>query len=308
MIPTARLLTNIETCPRKGFWSKRWAKNAVTPTQMVKEAMTIALTATEAQGVAFGEIAGSHVMQLAQDNSVDTDTTHGMYPMIVHHACLADILVSAARKPEDPAWNIPESTEFWIPDCMMSADGRYLRRIVLASNWSQSRHYGECRSWYTLGEIATYELPMQIAVFIIGQEIDGFRRSPWVSGFLHPSGNKVLRFRKKGRSGSEVFSEKWEKIRREDHAEITREKWLDAMLENDILREICFSVEVPVPPRLHLARIREMAEAKIGRMRSLRTPEKNLSTCEWPVRCEFLKCCHGTEEHEPHEKYGFHRI
>jgi hypothetical protein len=271
---------------------------------MVSEALRTALTAPSGD---YGEIAGSAVMQLAEDRGLDTES-HKLYPSVIHHACMADLIATVVRKPSDPAWLIPDPVQNWTSECFLSPDGQTLRRIMLASSWSDSRHYAECRSWRTLGEVAHYELPMSMIVAVIGPERDGLRRGAWTQGFLHPQ-NHTLRFRKKSRSVSEVFNDKWEHVYREDHAEISRETWLNAMLKDDVLGEVLFRVDIPIPPSPHLLRIRQMASRKLERLYALKEkPEANLSSCEWPVKCPFLRMCHTLPEVDPAEKYGFIRV
>ncbi len=302
---TAALLTDFENCDRKGWFSRSWQAQKLRSSQMTLEAVKVALRSTEQQDGAFGEIAGTAVLQLAQDRGMETNTLR-VYDSATHHACLADLIVSAVRKPSDPPWLIPPPVQNWTPECLMAPDGNSLRRLVLVSNWSDARHYSECRAWRTLGEVAHYELPMSLIVCVIGQERDGLRSGPWTQGFLHPSGNHQLRFRKKSRSTSEVFNDKWEKIHREDHAEISRETWLEAMLKDDVLHEVCFRVDIPVPPIPHLQRIRDMASRKLERLYTLKEkPEPNLSSCDWPVPCQFRRLCHVLPEREPSENLGF---
>jgi hypothetical protein len=269
--------------------------------RMTQEAIRVALTATEGLP---GEIAGDTMMQLGQDRGLAGEIER-VFDSVVHHACLADIMVSAIRKPADPPWQIPSNLGHWTSGCFLSPDGSHLRRIVLVSHWSDDRQRSECRSWFTLGEIAHYDLPMQLVVLVIGQQKAGKRSSPWTSGFLHPA-NHQLRFRKKSRSTTEVFNDKWEKIWREDHAEITREVWLQSMLKDDVLPEVCFRVDIPTLDPLHRQRILQMAERKLERLYGMKEkPEANLSSCDWPVACEFRRCCHSNPEREPSLKYGF---
>lgn len=299
---TASLLTDFETCARKGVWARSYQPQRLISSRMTLEAIRTAIVAETAQD--WGELAGSEVLQLAEDRGLDTDTPR-LYDSVCHHAAMADILVSSIRKPEDQPWLIPERVQNWTSGCFLSPDGSTLRRIILASHWTDARHYAECRSWPTMGEIATYNLPMQLVVFIVGQQRDGRRSSPWVSGFLHPQ-NHQLRFRKKSRSTSEVFSDKWEKIYREDHGEISRETWLQAMLTDDVLPEVLFRVDVPIPDKLQLNRIRDLANRKMDRLYSIKEiPEANLSTCDFPTPCVFRGCCHVIPERKPSEKNGF---
>ncbi len=269
---------------------------------MVNLALRAALTATGQRE--WGELAGSEMLQLAEDRGLETKETR-IYDEVMHHAALADILISSIRKPTDEPWLIPAPVQNWTSDCFLSPDGKNLRRIVLVSHWNDERHYSECRSWYSAGEIAHYKLPMQLVVLVIGQSKAGKRSSAWTSGFLHPM-NHELRFRKKSRSTSEVFNSKWEKIWREDHGEITRETWLNSMLKDDVLPEVCFKLDIPVPEEKHCQRIRDIAARKLDTLYAMKErPEANLSSCDWPVPCQFRKLCHTLPEREPSTKNGY---
>lgn len=300
-------LSYFETCQRKGYWGQFWEAQRLSGKEMAVRAIREAVIAPEAQEAPFGEVAGSAVLQLAEDRGLAVEG-RTVYAEVIHYAALSDILVSAIRKPKDRPWIAPPE---FPPDCFLSSDGNYLRRIVLVSHWTDSRKESEARSWKSLGLMAEHNLPMQLAVLVIGQNRAGKRRGPWTQGYLHPS-NHQLRFRRrKGgfRSEGNRFKETWEQIYREDHAEISRETWLQSMLTDDVLPEVCFSIELPVLEPPHRQRILQMAEHKLDALHSLKEkPDAQLSTCDWPVACQFKKCCHVEPEREPSEKLGFVRI
>ncbi len=315
MPSTSSLLSNYETCDRKGHWSRSWEPTKLRPTDMVTECLRQALTATEGQP--WGDYAGSAMLQLAQDRGMDVDTPR-LYPSVMHHAAIADLMVTAIRKPDETPWQFCPPLPNWTSGCFISPDGKFLRRVVVVSSWSDERHTAECRAWASLGEIAHYELPMQQLVLdqrslgfdtggvAVHQETNGPSR-----GKYRDLGVAVASFfRKKNRmTQSETFNDKWEKIYREDHDEISRETWLEAMLKDDVLREVCFREDIPVPPSPHLLRIRQMADKKLDRLYALKeVPEANLSGCDWPVACPYRKLCHVLPEKEPEEKYGFFSI
>jgi len=273
---------------------------------MVDEGIKYALAAT--QGDSWGQLAGDTVMGLAADRGLEAEGTVDIYGSILHHACLADILTTAVRKQDTPAWVVPEKVNDWTSGAFLSPDGSNLRRCVLASSWSDARHYSECRSWMTLGEIAMYELPMQLVVLIIGQQRDGRRHGAWTTGYRHPK-NHELRFRKRQHSNTQEFNEKWERIVREEHAEITREEWLEKMLADDVLPNVCFKEDIEVPPPRQIARIKELAVRKLERLLNLKEiPEMNLSSCDFPVPCPFKKLCWALPERMPSKDYGYVRI
>lgn len=298
------LITAFECCPRKAYFMRDWEPRRLLAKEMVVRGLRVALTAPECKETPFGEVAGDEVMQLAADRGLESDL-HRTYDSVLNHACLSDLLVSSIRKPGDLPWLTPND---FPNDCYVSPDGSHLRRILLVSNWNENRHYGECRTWKSLGLMAEHNLPLQLVVFVIGQQRNGKRSSPWTQGFLHPM-NKQLRFRKKSRSTSEVFNDKWNKVYREDHDEISRETWLESMLRDDVLAEVCFRVDIPLPDHPHRLRIRQTTERKLSALHAMKEkPDIQYSTCDFPVPCVFKRCCHVYPEREPSEKNGFVRL
>lgn len=309
---SASLLTSFEVCPRKAYWND-WSLPKLSSKTMLSKGLSAGLIAPVSsgeQGTSFGEVSGSEILQLAADCGLDTPQSD-VYSAVIHLATLSDVLVSAVRKPDDEAWLVPDPVQNWTSECFLSPDGLNLRRIVLVSHWSDQRHYAECKSWYTLGEMVHYKLPMQMVVLVIGQERNGKRHTPWTQGFLHPQ-NHQLRFRKRSkgyREAGNVFNDKWEKIWREDHDEISGEKWLQAMLTDDILRDVCFKVDVPLPEELMCQKIRDMAARKLERLQNMKElPESQLTGCDWPIPCLFRRCCGSVPERKPSEKLGFVRL
>lgn len=306
---TPELLSAYETCDRKGFWSRSWQRRRLDATAILREAIRAGVTESERPD--FGTLAGETVMELAVDPGMEMPSSNYLHASVVHHAALADMLTCALRRPQDTAWRLPPlwpaGVPGWTSSALLDPSGSKLRRIVLASSWSDARHYSEVRSWYALGEVAAYRLPMTMAVLVLGPHRDGRRSGPWTKGFLHPM-NHTLRFRKKSKSSSEVFNDKWTQVWREDRGEIDNRQWLQAMLADDILRDVCFTVEIPVPGVAETDRIRAMAARKLERlMRITETPEPSLSVCDRPP-CPFRGCCWSETPYEPSERTGFVRI
>jgi hypothetical protein len=250
-------------------------------------------------------------MDLAVDPGMEIPSSRYLHESVIHHAALADMLTSAVRRPKSKPWLLPAPTTLgdapWASSAFLDPSGTKLRRFVLATSWSDSRHYQETRSWYSLGEMAAYRLPMTMVVLVIGQHRDGRRSSPWTRGFLHPQNHK-LRFRKKSRSSFEVFSDKWEHVWREDRGEISTHQWLQAMLEDDILRDVSFTVDIPELSRPSQDRISTIANRKLERLaKTKKLPEPSLSVCDRPL-CPFRGCCWSEEPYEPSLKSGFIQV
>lgn len=304
---TADLLTHFETCDRKGYRSQRWERRRLDATTILRRAITAGVTEKDRED--FGEAAGEAVMELASDPGMEMPASRHLYESVVHHAALSDVLTSAVRKPKSPAWNIPPPTTFagapWTSSAFLAPTGDMLRRVVLATSWNDERHYAEVRSWHAQGEMAAYKLPMQLVVLVLGQHRDGKRSGPWTKGFLHPQNHK-LRFRKKSKATFETFSDKWESVWREDRGEIDTRQWLQAMLEDDILGDVCFTVDIPLLPNILLPEnIESIAARKLERLAgTTELPEKSMSVCDRPP-CPFKGCCWSEVEYEPSEKAGF---
>jgi len=290
---TAELLTAFEECPRKAFWMQSWQRSRMDASQMLQAAIRAGVT-TERKD--FGEAAGEECYGLGSDPGLQSEH-YDVHGEVIHLACIADLLVTAIRKPTDRPWGIPEPIRMgegslWASSAYLDHSGSHLRRVVLVSNWSDDRHYSECRSWFSLGNVCVYHLPMQLVVIVLGQSREGKRHSAWAKGLLHPV-NKKLRFRKKNAVG-EPFKSSWEQIWREDHDEITTHDWLQTMLDDGVLTDLCFNVNISVPEKSACQSILDMAARKLEKLEKMKSlPDPQLTGCDWPKPCVFRVPCHA---------------
>ena len=240
-----------------------------------------------------GESAGEHFVSLASNPGLELADSQYVYRCAMNHASVADLLVTAIRSKWQPLTPIPP----WSPSCF-TADG-YLRRFLPVQHWSEDREIFERRSWFCLGEVCHYRMPMQLVIAVVGH-LSGGRRSGYFSkGLLHPQ-RSHLRFRRKNRT-TEPFKESWTPIYREDHPEINRQKWLQALLDDDVLGQVLFVVNIPVPPESECIAIQDIAKRQMERLYEIKElPEKQLSTCFDPISpCPFRVCCHVEPESAP---------
>jgi hypothetical protein len=295
MTNTASLLTAFETCPRQAYWSRVWQQRKLTAMQMLQKAIRSGLMTDRED---FGEYAGEQCYGMGIEPGLQT-VHFNVHDQVVHLACLADIVTTAIRKPQEKSWLVPkpvtlENGLLWESSALLDPSGKYLRRIVLVSSWNNDRHYSECRSWFSLGEVAAYNMPMQIAVIVLGPERDGKRHSAWAKGLLHPN-NKQLRFRKKY-AVHEPFKETWEPIWREDHDEISTALWLQNMLKDGVLPDLCFSIKIDVLEKKARQRVLGIAAQRFSTIDNMKTlPDEQYTACSWPVPCTFLRPCHHGE-------------
>ena len=303
---TAPLLTAAEPCARKGHWFQDWQRFKFTDTEMLQKAIRTGLTSTRED---YGDVAGEECMALGADPGLLTEYPN-VYDQTFHLCCLSDILTSVIRKPKEGSWRLPERVDLgdgleWVPSAYVDPSGSHLRRIVLVSSWNEGRHYSECRAWASLGEICCIGLPMQMVVAIIGPSRDGKRHSPWSKAFAHPV-NKKIRFKRRNFVGT-GFKDTWEQIWREDHDEISTETWAQTMLDDSVLADHLFSIEIPLPTKENRQRIVDLAKKKLDIFRkTTELPMQNLSTCDWPVICPFRNPCHSNQQ--PSGRFGFINI
>lgn len=306
MESSPKILTAYERCPCAAYFSKGWQRVKYDEVEMLQESLRTGFTTANQD---HGQCAGDRCYDIGASDGLVTESLN-VYDQVVHLAHLADILAIAVRKKGDAPWIVPQPTELpsgvtWAPEALLSPDGHNLRRVALVSNWSDDRHYSEVRSWKSLGEVCVYGLPMQQVVCVIGQSRSGKRHSWWTHGLRHPV-NKKLKFRKKNQV-EQGFKSTWKEVWREDFDDITTDEWLKAMLEDDILKDCCFRVDVPVPEKTARQRIVDLAARKLEAIQSMRgKPDQNLTTCDWPTPCPFRTPCHRNEE--PSGRYGFVQI
>jgi hypothetical protein len=294
---TPLLLTNYERCDRCGFWSRSRERVKLDDTEMLQQAIRAGVT--EAARSDWGEVAGEEAYGLGNEPGLET-THYDVHAEVVHLACIADAITTAIRKSSDKPWQLAGRVQLgdgpvWTSGAYIDPSGLKLRRIVLVSAWNNDRHYSECRSWFSLGEICAFGLPMQMAVVVLGQRRDGKRHSPWAKGLRHPA-NKKLRFRKKHDVAS-GFKDTWRPVWREDFDDIGTNDWLQAMLDDGVLEDVCFPVTIDIPEKAARQRIVEMAARKLERLAAMKTvPDPQLTGCDWPKPCIFRRPCHGGRE------------
>ena len=306
------LLSNLETCPRKTVWAQSWESNVLHPTEITYRAITTALIDTERQD--YGELAGETVMELCANRGIDSPHTQSLYDIGCHHAAIADLVATFLRR-DGSSWAKPpqdaqDGAVAWDSRCFY-AGGR-LQRVLLVDHWDDERQSAESHSWYTLGEIAAYKLPMTLRIIVLGASKFGRRYSAWSRGLLHPR-NHQLRFKvKAGKQRAQVdggFKASWQAVWREDHAEITREKWLDAMEGDGALAEVALERKIDVPRKAHLQKIEQDALAAGERLSRLpELPSKRYGACDWPKPCQFRRCCWGYEEMVPVKSLGYVKL
>ena len=286
MYSTSHILKEFEICPRKSFWMKTWERDQIDAKELLYEGIKSGLTTSRKD---FGDAAGEEIISVARDQELIQDDKADQYSSIIHLASLSDIIVSAIRKPTDDPWTLPEPVDLgdgvtWHSSCFLAPSGQTLRRVSLVSSWSKDRHFGDQRGWNCLGESCVYGLPMQTVVIVLGQHREGKYNGYWSKGFRHPI-NRGLRIKRKNFI-SKGFSDSWTQCWREDYDQISTQEWLDQMIKDEVLQDVCFRVDLPLPDEENRQRIVDLAKSKLKRIYSTdELPEQNLSVCDFPIPC-----------------------
>lgn len=254
-----------------------------------------------------GQFAGDESMSIFTLRQVETKQ-NDLYGLGVHTAAMADLITTVLRS--GGPWARPENVRLgeqaWESGAWLDPSGVRLHRVVIADRLTPERLEAEKHSWRQLGEVCVYGLPMTVKFVTIGQQREGRHASPWSKGWLHPVGNRTLRFKK--RDGTGLSGKGWKPIFREDVDQFSRDFWLDAMRTDGVMTDLMFDVEIPVPPKEAVVKIRKLAERKLERIYSTKeTPEPQPSQCWGLTTCQFVNVCWQFRK-EPTERDGFIRL
>ena len=291
-----QLLTAFESCQRHGFFSRFWERKTFTPIEAVQQAVSNALCEYHKDP---GENAGECVVTIATQYGFELTDLSDVYRCVQNHASIADVVTTAFKKDE---WDIPPSRTDWQSGALWH-HGR-LARFLPVSRWDKARERAELQGWFCAGEMAIYNEPMDLVVAVLGSMSGNRRTGHFSRALLHPHGSS-LRFRRRGNVRLQGFRETWVPVHREDHQEISRERWIAQMHEDDVLSESLFVVRCPVPD--HAPAIREMAKRQLERIHELKElPLRQLSTCYNSIHpCPYRFLCNASPELQPSKETGF---
>ena len=300
---SADILAAQDRCPRNGYYSFRWEFSRLHPTEILRRSVDAGLMSEEADP---GQAAGDSVMTYAAERGLDIEGS-GVYPIALHNAALADLVTTALRG-SGAIWARPADRTMetlpWASSAFLDPSGTRLHRVLLVDRTSDERLKAEKMAWRSLGEMSVYELPMTIHVVVIGQRKGGKHHGAWSKGFLHPR-SRTLRIRKKS---GESFGKDWAVAWREEQDTFSRNKWLDAMEQDDVMADVLSEVHCDPPePKLALE-MRRLAERKLLRIRDeTTTPDLSPGQCWWPTPCPFAEwACWKFQE--PSVRAGFVQV
>jgi hypothetical protein len=311
---SAELLSDVESCQRRGYYSRDFLPRRLHPTELTRQALYRALCSPEPDP---GKAAGDGVMELCANVGLDLKETGHLYDVGLHHAAIADLVATWGRNRISGPLGVPADlgvgNHVWESSCLCQpAEGR-LVRVVLVDHFSDERTLSESRSWFTIGEVAVYDAPMDVYLVSLGASRGGKRHSAWSKALLHPR-NRQVRFKKQGwnketRGMTEGFRETWIPVWREEHQEISRENWLRAMEMDGVLQELTTSFTVePLNPFRRMEAL-ETIQRKADLLAQLeKLPDPSFSQCDWPRPCPFRCICFAPARVTPEQLAFRHRL
>lgn len=221
-----------DRCPRFRTWSARYHLPRIPLAYALNESLRAGLLKGD-QSAAYGKF-----MALSANPGLDIEGRN-VYDIAVHHAQMLEVLTSYLVT--DGPWKAPDAVSFagdtYQPQSYLLPDGR-LRRVVLCSSWHGLREQEERTSWWTVGDIAVTGRPMLVNVLVIGSAREGFRQSPWTTGYLHPENGTLRIKRNEGR-----FTDRWKKVYREQ-TDCRAIEWLSKMQKDEAFEGIVESFTV----------------------------------------------------------------
>lgn len=283
------LLSADDRCRRLAHWSQSWERNRMRFNDILRRSVIESLIQETDDAPQY---AGDTFMTYCSLRSMDVKVTD-LYSVGVHGACLADLITYLLRGSGVP-WERPADVKLgeqvWESSAFREASGVRLRGIVIANSFSAERLGAEKHAWQVLGEVCAYEMPMTLTVVVTGASRDARCHGPLAKGWLHPVGNKTLRFKK--RDGTGLTGASWKQVFREDVDYIDRDYWIECMKADGVLSDVIYTVEVPVPIKEVVTKVRRLAEKKLERILNTKErPEPQPSVCDAPVPCQFSSTC-----------------
>jgi hypothetical protein len=302
---SAPLLADLESCQRRGYYSRDWLPRRLHPTELTRQAIYEALCSEGDAGTA----AGDGAMALCANVGLDLKETGHLYDIGLHHAAIADLVATWLHNRVPSPIGVPADggvgNHVWESSCLCQPAEARLVRLVLVDHFSDERTLAESRSWYTVGEVAVYDVPMDVYLVSLGSSRGGKRHSAWSKALLHPR-NRQVRFKKQANK-AEGFKESWIQVWREEHAEITRENWLRAMELDGVLQDLTTSFTVePLSPYRRAETLGVIARKadQIAKLEEL--PDPSYSACSFPRPCPFATVCFAPVRVTP-EQLAFRR-
>jgi len=170
-------------------------------------------------------------------------------------------------------------------------DSGTLHRWIFVDAWDDDRFTSELHSWYTFGDIAAAQSPMQLHVIEIGQRRNGRMISPWSRSHIHPIIAGRFRF-------TEVKGKEWKPFFFADNR-ISSEEWVGQMRREGLTERLIHHVSIAEPKKRHVEEFKRQVLQELEWMdkvsETVSDPMElpmSRESCDHPRPCPFLDICY----------------
>lgn len=168
-------------------------------------------------------------------------------------------------------------------------DSGLLHRWIFADVWDSDRFSSELHSWYTFGDMAASEMPMQLHVVEIGRRRESHLVSPWCRTYIHPVIAGRFKF-------TDLQGSQWKPLYFSDsHAESA--EWIEQMKREGLTQKLVHHPMIREVKPEHVQQFRQQLISEwqdIQRAASIPTLELPMSrpSCDLPTPCIFREMCY----------------
>lgn len=294
MILSAQKLDAFDSCERKFAYLQRYEPRMISPLRMLYASLEAAIVDPDPE-----EAAKAECMKIASKKELIL-TDINKFMSIRHTGYLAGIIAVALRERMGILHRVPNGflADMEWESGLFETESGIRHRIELVSHFDDDRLRAVAHSWRVVGELAALGEGLTLTAVVIGAHRGGRRHSEWTRGLQHPQ-NKVLRFarRNKSRVG---FDDTWVKVWREHQTEISTEKWLASMKQDDVLDPLIMSREIPFVDDHRMVQARRDMEIATYAFDAAteRSPMRRSSCDDWGG-CQFGHVCWSPKAASP---------
>lgn len=313
---SAASLTHFQGCKRRHLLDWDWTPRRWRPKALFDAILRKAILRLSggAEALPVIEWAKATLMKIATDPGMDI---YGQDPYKIAMdfcAMYETILRTLARQTLLVMKEIP-------PKCVNSMiswrfnswddESGTLHRWITCDGFDEADQWREVHSWYSMGDIAVSQRPMQIHMIKIGQIRNGRRASLWCRGWKNPHlPNMKMHFM--GRDGKAPKG--WNPVYLADDKRLDPEEWVETMHRERAIETLTKIISLDVPTEQACAHTQgqiileamAMHEMVVERQSSpWSSYPMSRGACDFPIPCPYQFACY-TEKHVDLEELGLY--
>ena len=317
-----------QTCPRRWALEREWKVIRRRPKSIFDSCLREAVVRLSAGANPESTRAEARAQLMTEAAEPGMLLPEGAEPYVIASdlcAMLDTVLTAVSRLTLlqlDPTHTIPlpDSDHSYRPLSLADESG-CLHRWLTVDAWDDDAATRELHSWLTAADMAVCDAPLTLHVVVIGSRRNGRQQSPWCRAALQPIRNS-FRFLvpptiHDGFRNPKPCPEDWRRVWYADLADADPERWVDAMIKDQIMPRLLLHPAIaefpPAVRRQTLQHLQALAEQMDRTARELRDapaeqapdqpgpPEPAMSlpmarsACDGMVPCPWARACYRTD-------------